>query len=35
VTAGMTDPTTVLAEASPECAAAIAAVRPFLSGPEA
>jgi hypothetical protein len=35
VTAGLADPQTVLAEASPECAAAIAAVRPFLSGPEA
>jgi hypothetical protein len=31
VSTGFADPQTVLAEASPECAAAVAAVRPFLS----
>jgi len=35
VTVGLADAQTILAEASPECAAAVAAVRPFLTGPEA
>jgi hypothetical protein len=35
VTAGLTDPQSILAEASPECAAAILAVKPFLGDPEA
>lgn len=35
VTAGLTDAQTVLAAASPECAAAVAAVTPFLTSPEA
>jgi hypothetical protein len=35
VTVGLTDPRTVLAEASPECAAAMSAVGPFLNGPGA
>lgn len=33
VVAGLTDAKTVLAEASPGCAAAVAAVRPFLDSP--
>lgn len=35
VTVGLAEPQSVLAEVSPECAAAMSAVRPFLSGPEA
>jgi hypothetical protein len=35
VTVGLTDPRTVLAEASPECAAAMSAVGPFLNDPGA
>lgn len=35
VATGMTSAEATLAEASPECAAAISAVRPFLAGPEA
>ncbi|MCU0886053.1 MAG: hypothetical protein MUC44_14135 [Beijerinckiaceae bacterium] len=33
VAAGLTDAKTVLAQASPECASAVTAVRPFLDGP--
>ena len=33
VAAGLTDAKTVLAETSPECATAVAAVRPFLNSP--
>ena len=32
VSLGYADPQSVLAEASPECAAAVAAVKPFLTG---
>lgn len=35
VTVGLTDAQAVLAAASPECVAAIGAVQPFLSEPEA
>ncbi len=31
---GLTDAQSVLAEASPECAAAVTAIKPFLTGPE-
>jgi hypothetical protein len=35
VAVGLSDAQSVLAEASPDCAAAVAAVRPLLGGPEA
>jgi hypothetical protein len=35
VAVGLSDAQSVLASASPDCAAAVAAVRPFLAGPEA
>jgi hypothetical protein len=35
VTVGLTDARTVLASASPECVAALGALQPFLSEPEA